>query len=1536
MSSAPVLQQQRFLLPGDIASTLVSLSQSYGFGTLTRESGLQEALWLALPNWDIGDTDSGVLQLADIELYGDTRLASYLPLSQEGEAQTLSSFFGSGSSTALSVEGTSIAELDNQIVLGLGLKESESGSKVHSLLLNILLDPDAATLSGASFLGLSNQYLEEVHLVSDSSALTAELLTLEELIGSGSGRVTQWPAITTSSADLFQRDYAAGSPEIILDVEEIALLPNPQSGQTSPISYVQTSILRGTTDSGLSSGLDSDVLITAWNADGTIAWEAVAGNNSDEYLPKIATNADGVVVAFAMEGGLGAVNPVSSSADLGIGLVRYDLDGQVRWSRRLGDLSADGGQDVADVLIADDGTILVLGSTFHSDPAVGLHGQQPAGDLDQIADVDAYITAFSPGGDRLWTHQFGSNADDIPQAFGFSSLVRADQSINTLVIAGHQSSVDNASDQRGWLEYLELPVDLRNAPSASVAPSTPRINFAVIDDRNPDQLLLDVQGFSDPDTTISLQLSSDQSPQERLVLSDPVTGQWRIQLPVDSFLQEQRDSDSDLWVLTQAIDTSSGLTSDPVVQPIIDPESTSLSDQQSLEILWIDPDGSANPLEDVPLVRLITSSGASEDTSSGRRYLVDYTGSRNDGFEFDSSTAEGRTPYQITIDQSSVITGWHEGLRDVPIGSTIQLIIPPELAYGNRQEWLIYGTLKQEIIDAYPDLFPNVVERSDYQFGSVNASSQYLAYLQASQQYNSLFDPDSLYVLPNLDPDIPIYSTLRFDIDVRADLTAVDDFLRTTALAGDVSAPDSAAGEPSVISFYDFASQVASDLLNTSRGSSGDILDAAVEFGSVSNSSGNDSILLSQVFQHDQLDVAFLPVMGLGGAGDDELFGTAVNQDAPQGQALILFGESGDDLIGANSSAPYAFLDGGAGNDIFNTSAQQVTYVHGGTGVDTLVLNYLDWELLEIDLRDDSQPIVGIGRLVEADESYLLDNRILLTGVETAIPATSLLIDNPDQQATINFNLFEQLPAQTLVRLASLGQFQFDFSTLSTITGLDREITDLVNSSITLDSQNLVLSDQDGVSVERVIELAELSNGVVTARVSNTTWSELRLLQPLLSDDSQHQLEIGISDDDLNADQFVPFLPLITESNLLSISSITGSLEAVQAIYASPNTVLSTSSDLPSQVITLTDSLYQATDVLDLLGVTSGILIFEDSGSVPLLEGSLADISTIIDDSRVFGLQSADFVLTDSSTLSAQELIELDGFTTGLIEAMAISAIAGDSAQRNQVFNSSSVSLPLNDDAPPELLSIDFPSGIFGPNETLPITLVFSEPVQLQSSSAELHLSDGFTAHWVGVADTVSNRHHFEMETGQLTDVIESIRPIALTTNSLFTDSAGNALEEPGQQVFDAILNPLTLSPLDWSLDVDGNGKVTALGDGLMILRYLFGTAYAGRSLSDQAVDLIHGTRTDHDSIRSYIRQADEQGLLDVDRDNQTLALTDGLMILRHLFGSAFAGSSLVDKAYGIESELLDGLGVINPAKLSTTDKLTFSEQVRSNITSLM
>ena len=44
---------------------------------------------------------------------------------------------------------------------------------------------------------------------------------------------------------------------------------------------------------------------------------------------------------------------------------------------------------------------------------------------------------------------------------------------------------------------------------------------------------------------------------------------------------------------------------------------------------------------------------------------------------------------------------------------------------------------------------------------------------------------------------------------------------------------------------------------------------------------------------------------------------------------------------------------------------------------------------------------------------------------------------------------------------------------------------------------------------------------------------------------------------------------------------------------------------------------------------------------------------------------------------------------------------------------------------------------------------------------------------------------------------------------------------------------------------------------------------------------------------------------MDVDRDGRVTALGDGLMIIRSLFGSAFSGSSLVKRAISPESSLL-------------------------------
>lgn len=60
---------------------------------------------------------------------------------------------------------------------------------------------------------------------------------------------------------------------------------------------------------------------------------------------------------------------------------------------------------------------------------------------------------------------------------------------------------------------------------------------------------------------------------------------------------------------------------------------------------------------------------------------VHYRGSKINGLEFDSSFARG-VPEQFTV--NSVLRGWQEVLPLMKTGSTWQIFVPPELAFGTR------------------------------------------------------------------------------------------------------------------------------------------------------------------------------------------------------------------------------------------------------------------------------------------------------------------------------------------------------------------------------------------------------------------------------------------------------------------------------------------------------------------------------------------------------------------------------------------------------------------------------------------------------------------------------------------------------------------------------------------------------------------------------------------------------------------------------------------------------------------------------------
>jgi|CXWL01.1.fsa_nt_gi hypothetical protein len=152
------------------------------------------------------------------------------------------------------------------------------------------------------------------------------------------------------------------------------------------------------------------------------------------------------------------------------------------------------------------------------------------------------------------------------------------------------------------------------------------------------------------------------------------------------------------------------------------------------------------------------------------------------------------------------------------------------------------------------------------------------------------------------------------------------------------------------------------------------------------------------------------------------------------------------------------------------------------------------------------------------------------------------------------------------------------------------------------------------------------------------------------------------------------------------------------------------------------------------------------------------------------------------------------------------------------------------------------------------------------------------------------------------------------------------------------------------SLDVDLNGQADALSDGILIIRHLFG--FTGTALTNGAVDLA-GQRTDPTAIQNYLTSI--SGALDVDLNQSADALSDGIIIMRSLFG--FTGTALTSGAIDPAGQRTDLAAIaafldnMNPAReqvaplltaglqqdtgLSTTDAITFNPTITGTIADL-
>lgn len=96
--------------------------------------------------------------------------------------------------------------------------------------------------------------------------------------------------------------------------------------------------------------------------------------------------------------------------------------------------------------------------------------------------------------------------------------------------------------------------------------------------------------------------------------------------------------------------------------------------------------------------------------------------------------------------------------------------------------------------------------------------------------------------------------------------------------------------------------------------------------------------------------------------------------------------------------------------------------------------------------------------------------------------------------------------------------------------------------------------------------------------------------------------------------------------------------------------------------------------------------------------------------------------------------------------------------------------------------------------------------------------------------------------------------------------------------------------PSSW--DVDQNNQVDALTDGLMLMRYLFDMRGNNLTLNAKAED---SPLTESEIISSI---STTMTILDIDLDGRKDALTDGLMLMRYLFG--VSGENLIDSAISV------------------------------------
>jgi VWFA-related protein len=206
-----------------------------------------------------------------------------------------------------------------------------------------------------------------------------------------------------------------------------------------------------------------------------------------------------------------------------------------------------------------------------------------------------------------------------------------------------------------------------------------------------------------------------------------------------------------------------------------------------------------------------------------------------------------------------------------------------------------------------------------------------------------------------------------------------------------------------------------------------------------------------------------------------------------------------------------------------------------------------------------------------------------------------------------------------------------------------------------------------------------------------------------------------------------------------------------------------------------------------------------------------------------------------------------------------------------------------------------FSAGYYTPGVPVDVTLAIFPPASTQAYAVEETPPEG----WM-VTD-ISDEGTFDAQSSQIRWGLfldDAMRELTYRVTPAM--GATGARDFIGQAAFDSEVVPIggqrALSPgadID-CLDVDGNGSVEALTDGILTIRYEFG--FRGQTLVDGAVG-TGCTRCTAAQIEPHLAACMTASTIDIDGNGSVEALTDGILTIRYEFG--FRGQALIDGAVG-------------------------------------